>query len=371
MNIHLLRATNLRCFEQVSFAPGPGINWLIGRNGAGKTTLLEAAYILSHGRSFRPGGRDAPRRDGTHDYLIYAELTRKGRAKVRLGLARSQDRWMARENGEELPNLAPLFEACPVVYFGPESQGLVLGPAELRRSFLDWAVFHVEHASLTLWRAWRRGLRQRNALLRQNATAADFVPWEDDLAVGAARIHGLRARCLDALEPYLAQEAAILVPELGALHVAYRPGWDTGMGLRDQLARTRDRDRERGFTGHGPHRADWSLRFDRVAERTHLSRGQAKSVALVCTLALTRWLGGALGEYPLLCLDDLESELDASHANLVIEWLGEMPIQSWLTRTEPIGSGTRIGGSTVFHVEHRACTRVDPSPAGNGQDHAV
>ncbi|MGH8152302.1 MAG: DNA replication/repair protein RecF [Rhodanobacteraceae bacterium] len=371
MNIQLLRATNLRCFEQVSFVPGPGINWLIGPNGAGKTSLLEAAYILSHGRSFRPGGRAAPRRNGAHDYLIYAEVTREGRAKVRLGLARSEDRWTARENGEDLPNLAPLFEACPVVYFGPESQGLVLGPAELRRSFLDWAVFHVEHASLALWRAWRRTLRQRNALLRQNATARDFAPWEADLADGAERIHGLRGRCLDALEPYFAQEAAALVPELGPLRVAYRPGWDTAMGLREHLVQTRDRDRERGFTGHGPHRADWSLRFDRVAERTHLSRGQAKAVALVCTLALTRWLGDTLGEYPLLCLDDLESELDAPHANLVIEWLKARSIQSWLTRTEPIDPATPIDGAVVFHVEHRGCTRVDAAWAGNGHDRAL
>ena len=72
MNIELLRASNLRCFEHVSFSPGPGTNWLIGPNGAGKTTLLEAAYILSHGRSFRSGGRTAPKRHGANDYLLYA-----------------------------------------------------------------------------------------------------------------------------------------------------------------------------------------------------------------------------------------------------------------------------------------------------------
>ena len=352
MNIELLRADNLRCFEHVSFAPGPGINWLIGPNGAGKTTLLEAAYILSHGRSFRAGGRTAPKRHGANDYLIYAEIQRSQGSKTRLGLARMQDRWAGRLDGADLPNLAPLFEACPVVYFGPESQALILGPAEERRAFLDWSVFHVEHASLRLWKVWRRALRQRNALLRQNAPSGDFAPWENDLGRLAQEIHAMRARCLAGLGSYVAQEAAVLVPELGSVRIDYRPGWDTQHGLARQLIDTRERDREMGFTQHGAHRADWMLVFDGMAKREHLSRGQAKAAALVCTLALARWLKDNVGEYPLLCLDDLESELDASHAALVIRWLCETTAQTWLTGTRLPATDFANAATSLFHVKH-------------------
>jgi len=360
VNIELLRAGNLRCFEHVSFAPGPGINWLIGPNGAGKTTLLEAAYILSHGRSFRAGGRTAPKRHGANSYLLYAEVQRNRRAKARLGLTRTEDRWIGRLDGGDLPNLAPLFEACPVVYFGPESQTLILGPTEERRGFLDWSVFHVEHASLALWKAWRRALRQRNALLRQNAPSDDFVPWEHDLGGLAHKIHTMRVRCLVGLEPYIAQEAAVLVPELGRVRIDYRPGWDTEHGLARQLTETRDRDREIGFTRVGAHRADWAMVFDKVAKREHLSRGQAKAAALVCTVAITRWLKDSIGEYPLLCLDDLESELDEPHSARVIQWLRDTAIQSWLTSTrapEP----SRVNETTrLFHVEHGECQPFNP-----------
>ena len=361
MNIELLRATSLRCFKHVTFEPGPGVNWLIGPNGVGKTTLLEAAYILSHGRSFRAGGRTAPLRHGARDYLVYAEITRRDRPRIRLGLARTEERWEAHANGESLASLAPLFAACPVVYFGPESQSLILGPAEERRGFLDWSVFHVEHASLELWRAWRRALRQRNALLRQNARASDFLPWEHELGRLAERIHVLRQRCLAGLEPYISEEAVNLVPELGKVHVDYRPGWDEQIGLAEQLAATRNRDRERGFTRHGAHRADWSLAFDGIAQREHLSRGQAKAAALVCILAQTRWLKESIGEFPLLCLDDLESELDAPHATSIIKWLSERRIQSWLTSTQPIDSIRLVEGARVFHVKQSSCELVDGS----------
>jgi DNA replication and repair protein RecF len=364
VNIELLRATGLRCFEHVSFAPGPGINWLIGPNGAGKTTLLEAAYILSHGRSFRAGGRTAPKRHGANGYLVYAEVHGDRRSKTRLGLTRIEDRWLGRLDGVDLPNLAPLFEACPVVYFGPESQALILGPAEERRGFLDWSVFHVEHASLGLWKAWRRALRHRNALLRQNAPSDSFPPWEHDLERLAGEIHAMRARCIAGLEPYIAEEAATLIPEFGNVRVDYRPGWDTQIGLERQLAETRSRDREAGFTRHGSHRADWTLVFDGVVKREHLSRGQAKAAALVCTLALTRWLKDNIGEYPLLCLDDLESELDEPHAELVIQWLCKASVQSWLTGTRIPRPGYLNAGARLFHVEHTGCQGLDPGQEG-------
>ena len=350
MKIDLLRLRNLRCFETAEFAPGSGVNWLIGPNGAGKTTLLEAAYILSHGRSFRAGARSAPCRHGSSHYLIYAETSRDTGSGHRLGLARRDDRWEARLDGTDLSTLAPLFEVCPVVVFGPESPSLITGPGDERRSFLDWGVFHVEHQSLDIWRRWRRALRQRNALLRTNADTMAFEPWEHDLGRLGEEIHRMRSACLMSLEPYVLEEAAALVPEFGAARFDYRPGWDAATPLADQLGAMRARDRERGFTQRGAHRADWSLEFERFARREHLSRGQAKAVALVCVLGLVRWLRDRTADYPLLCLDDLDSELDAAHAGKVVCWMSGRPLQVWITSTS--APGARSSDATVFHVEH-------------------
>lgn len=352
MRVDLLRVRDLRCFEAAEFAPGPGVNWLVGPNGAGKTTLLEAAYILSHGRSFRTGVRSAPCRHNASSYLIYAETIRGNGAAHRLGLTRRADRWEARLDGADLSTLAPLFEACPVVCFGPESASLIAGPADERRSFLDWGVFHVEHRSLDIWRRWRRALRQRNALLRTDAGADAFEPWEHDLGGLANDIHRMRGECLASLEPYVVQEAAALVPEFGRVGFVYRPGWDDTAPFSDQLAAMRERDRERGFTQRGAHRADWGLGFEGVVRREHLSRGQAKAIALVCVLALTRWLRERTGEFPLLCLDDLDSELDVEHSSKAIHWLADKPLQVWITATAFPAPSRLLPGAEVFHVEH-------------------
>ena len=215
----------------------------------------------------------------------------------------------------------------------------------------------MEHESLDVWRMWRRSLRQRNALLRTSASAVEFEPWEHDLAKLAARINAMRTACLASLGPYLEQEAKWLVPELGGLRIEYRPGWDEELGLELQLVSGRERERERGFTQHGAHRADWWLSFERVARRDHLSRGQAKAIALVCSLAQTRWLRDRIGEYPLLCLDDLDSELDEEHAAKIVGWLHGKPLQAWLTATglPELQPG---GDSSVFHVEQSGPVRL-------------
>lgn len=360
MRIERLRGTDLRCFREVEFVPGPGVSWLAGANGAGKTTLLEAAYLLAHGRSFRAGGRSAPGREGAAGFVIHAEVRWLGRPTIQLGLQRSEGQWSARRDGTALAALVPLFEVCPVVYFGPDSQALVTGPAEERRGFLDWAVFHVEHTSAELWRDWRRALRQRNALLRQGAADNLFEPWEHDLGRLAGRIHELRQRCIKSLESYLVAEAARLVPELGAAALDYRPGWDTEAGLAAQLVTARAQDRVRGFTRHGAHRADWSLAFAGVPQRDYLSRGQAKAIALACTLGLASWLKERVGEYPLLCLDDLAAELDPQHVGLVLDWLHGKSLQAWLTCTDD--AFPKPSDASVFHVEHSGCTPIAAQP---------
>lgn len=351
MNIDFLHISNLRCFEDARFSPGPGINWLTGNNGVGKTTWLEAAHLLSHGRSFRAGGRSAPRRHGATSFLIHAGLARANGTTHKLGIVRQEDRWQARLDGVDLTTLAPLFATCPVVCFGPESPSLILGPAEERRSFLDWGVFHVEHESLVAWRMWRRALRQRNTLLQEGGRDSAFEPWEHELDRLGRQIQRMRSECLASFGPYIESESANLVPELGKPGIHLRAGWDESVGLSAQLAATRTRDRERGFTQYGAHRADWSLQFEQVARREHFSRGQAKAVALVCVLALARWLNDRLGEYPLLCLDDIHSELDQAHVLKVMVWLAGRPVQTWITSTEPPAGEILPDSTLLFHVE--------------------
>ncbi|CAM5297211.1 DNA replication and repair protein RecF OS=Rhodanobacter lindaniclasticus OX=75310 GN=recF PE=3 SV=1 [Rhodanobacter lindaniclasticus] len=197
-------------------------------------------------------------------------------------------------------------------------------------------MFHVEHDFLPLWRRCQRALKQRNSLLRGGAAPTDdvFAPWEWELSQAAELIDLQRRAYIDRLRPCLEASVAALLPELGPLTLRYRRGWSEELPLAEQLAAQRGRDSARGHTSLGPHRADWIASFEQAPMREHLSRGQEKLAALACVMAQAALYAQQRGEWPVVCLDDLASELDQGHQAAVVSVLQEAHAQILLTGTE-------------------------------------
>ena len=346
-----MRIQGLRCLDEVNLGLFPGLQIFAGANGAGKTSILEAAYLLSHGRSFRAGTREVLMKRGGSALSIYAELQHGDGRVSRLGLGRSGSRWEARMDGESIA-LGQLVRECAVVCFEPGSHALIAGAAEERRRFLDWGVFHVEHDFLVTWQRYQRALKQRNSLLRSEGLVPDewLQPWERELGTAGELIHGYRQLYLDALRPHLEHEAQRLLPELGRVELRYRPGWAEGNRLEDELAGHRGRDRARGHTTVGSHRADWSVSFEHAPQREHLSRGQEKLTALACLLAQAALYADRRGEWPIVCLDDLASELDLEHQAALVEQLAQVQAQVLITGTE-VPAALNACPAHMFHVE--------------------
>jgi len=351
MWLESLRIRGLRCLADVVIPLEPGVTVFAGANGAGKTSILEAAFLLSHARSFRSGAKDALLQRGAESLSVFTELRHAdGRAR-RLGLGRQGVRWEARMDGEVV-SLSELVGECAVVCFEPGSHALIAGGAEERRRYLDWGVFHVEHEFMLAWRRYQRALKQRNALLRASTPASDalFLPWEAELDATAAVIDRLRELYLAALRPHIERAMAGLLPELGSVEMRYRRGWSEDAALGDLLASQRGRDLARGHTTMGSHRADWSIVFEHAPQREHLSRGQEKLTALGCSLAQAALYAERRGEWPVVCLDDLASELDRAHQAAVVDQLRQVGAQVLVTGTE-VPEALQQGPTQVFHVE--------------------
>lgn len=358
MRFERLTVDGLRCLHEVSIAPIAGVNVFVGANGAGKTSLLEAVYLLSYGRSFRSGPRDVLRQRGAQMLQVYGEIRHADDHVSRLGLGRGNDGWRIRVDGRAGDRVSDLVRHCAVVCFDPGSHALVSGAAETRRRFLDWGVFHVEHAFLDAWRRYRRALRQRNALLRADGfDVSQFCAWEAEMGESAVIVDAMRRDYLSRLEPIMQTLCARIIPELGAMAIRYRAGWDVSGDLARDLAGQRERDRHRGHTTLGIHRADWRVMFAAAPQREYLSRGQEKLIALVCLLAQAHLFADVCGQWPVICLDDLASELDADHQRLVLEEVMRGPAQVFLTGTQMLPAMT-AGDTAMFHVEHGSVTQA-------------
>lgn len=358
MRIEQLRIQGLRCLTDVEISLDPSINLLVGPNGAGKTSVLEAAFLLSHGHSFRSGAKEALQQRGASNISVFAQIEHDGGRVSRLGLGREGSRWEAKLDGTTVP-LGRMVQDCAIVCFEPGSHALIAGAAEERRRYLDWGVFHVEHEFLPAWRRYQRALKQRNALLRSVRDNDDglFSPWESELEQSAAQIDVYRQTYLARLRPRLIASASGLLPELGDIELRYRRGWPEEVPLGAQLRANRERDIARGHTTAGAHRADWSLSYANAPTREHLSRGQEKLTALACVLAQAELFHECRGEWPIVCLDDLASELDQEHQASVVAQLVGARAQVLLTGTD-IPVSLRSASIQMFHVEQGKLSRL-------------
>lgn len=355
MRVTRLQVANVRRLTAVELLPAPGINLVTGDNGAGKTSLLEALHLLAYGRSFRGRVRDGLIRTGTDAVEVFAEWQEDNGGRTRrAGLRHAGQRWEGRLDGETVSQLGELCAALAVVTFEPGSHALVTGGGEPRRRLVDWGLFHVEPDFLPLWRRYARALKQRNALLKAKVRDRQLDAWDHELADAGEPLTRHRQAYLDALEPLLQATSADLAPGLGHASLYFQPGWSRDqLSLADALVIARDRDLANGFTSVGPHRADWRIDYAALPGRETLSRGQAKLSALSVLLAQAERHAEGCGEWPVVALDDLASELDRNHQQRVLERLVLSGAQIFITGTEmPPSVSTLDVPVRLFHVEH-------------------
>lgn len=361
MQIVRLTASNLRAFTHASLDPGPGLNLITGDNGAGKTSLLEALHLMAYGRSFRGRVRDGLVSTGAEALEVFVEW-REGteRRSRRAGLRHSGQSWSGRLDGEKVVQLGELCAALAVVSFEPGSHALVTGGGEPRRRFVDWGLFHVEPSFLQLWRRYSRALKQRNALLRSGTGLQQLDAWDNELVETGEPLTENRLQYLQELQARLKTVAGELVPSLGMASIEFQPGWRRHeLSLSDALLLARDRDRAAGYTTVGPHRADWRIDYAALPGREALSRGQAKLTALSALLAQAEDYAQRRGEWPVIALDDLASELDLRHQQRVLERLLTSGAQVFITGTEiPASLNVLSSDHTKFHVEQGQVGRV-------------
>ena len=238
--------------------------------------------------------------------------------------------------------------------FLPDRLELVLGAPSLRRAHLDQVVAALWPSRAGTRREYSAALAQRNALIASlragRGSRASLPAWDAALARHGIALMRDRAEVVERLQDRFERHAGALGLE-GRAELAYRPRSraDGEEALAAELAERTDGDVERGFTGHGPHRDDLALRRDGRELRSYGSRGQVRLALLALLLAEREELAAERGAPPLMLLDDVMSELDASRRGRLVEVLRTSG-QSVITATE-LG---HVPGSDEADVERVA-----------------
>lgn len=354
MQLTQFTIANVRSIAEASVIPGAQFNLITGDNGAGKTSILESLHLLSNGKSFRGRVSEGLVRVGSPHLEIFARWDSALGHTRQMGLRHSGSEWEGRLDGRNCSLLSDLCTALATVTFEPGSHALIDGRSDQRRRMLDWALFHVEPDFILPWRRLSRAHKQRNALLKQRGqTLAQLDAWESELALSGELVTRMREEYMEATAPLLTGWASKLLPELGLASLAFSPGWKRQeLSLEDSLLINRQRDLTTGFTSAGPHRADWQVEMAHRKQGERLSRGQTKLAALAMILAQAEHYALRCGEWPVVLLDDLASELDPAHREAVLSALADAGAQVFITGTVSSDlSFPQNAGVKRFHVE--------------------
>lgn len=365
MNIDNINLQYFRSYENLSLDLSDGINIFTGLNAQGKTNIIEAVRFAALGISHRT------RNDSDLIYWDHPEakiditFSKMGVESELVFFLKRGARKRIELNGMPLTQ-KNLLGSLTMVLFSPEDLLLVKGSPLLRRRFLDIELSQVSLVYYSELVRYNKILLQRNSLLkkiRERSAPPDMLDmWDGQFAhsaafIAAKRISGVQR--LNALAEQIHSDISGAKEKLSVQYVIQKHEDDLSTGkeavqleswYEKMLKGCRREDILRGSTSIGPHRDDISLELNGVNLKSFGSQGQQRSSVLSLKLSELEFLHSETGEYPVLLLDDVMSELDAARRDSLIGILQQRHIQTLITATDRSLFGSR-GENRFFTVQ--------------------
>lgn len=332
MYLSSISIENYRNIPVATFTPDRHLSVLYGLNGQGKTNLLESVYLLGNGRSFRTAKVSDLIRHGESAAMVRGTVCGGG-SENRISIHLSGAVRKVAVDGKNIQSAADLQGRLPVVVFSPDDIAMVkLGP-ETRRRYLDRLLYTCNRRFLQQYHTYYRTLKQRNALLR-SGNRSGLEEWTEHLIAAGTELIACRRQFVDTIAA-LFKETHISITGGGEeVGLRYRPDL-LPEEYRDLMERGREQDVRQGATGRGPHRDDLQFLIGDRPLRLFGSQGQQRSFVLALKMTELYHLRGIFGDYPVLLLDDMASELDRQRIHHLMTFLTGERIQTIVTTTDP------------------------------------
>lgn len=340
MHILDISLHNFRNYESACLRLSPGLNIFVGNNAQGKTNLLEAIYVLSLSKSYRAVRETELIRYGADRAIIKAQVEKLATLDLAVMVSQLEKKRLL---VNQKPTTANSFLGClNTVLFIPDSLQLVKGSPGDRRRFLDVQICQIDPVYRNNLLKYQRVIRQRNSLLKDawaNKSQLHQLPaWDHQLVTLATQIILRRQTVVQTLQHYSQGAHEKISDEREHLQVIYQPFFETeddvtpgktyeseevdGI-LRKRLQELRAEEVRRGYTLVGPQRDDLVFRINDADLRKYGSQGQQRTAVLAYILAELELMRQETGEYPVVLLDDVMSELDKNRQMLLLSILNE------------------------------------------------
>ncbi len=356
MQIKNLFLQNFRNYENERFVFADGLNVLFGKNAQGKTNCAEAVFYLCTGASLRIRHDKQLVRMGAEYAKIVAEAE-NSYGKVTIEANIYENKREIRVNGSKIAKNADLMGHINSVFFSPGELRLIQDGPEERRRFMNISISQTSPAYYTALLRYNKILDQRNTLLKNSDTGLilDTLPvWDEQLCKYAAIIVEKRTGFLQKLAPYAKEYHAFLTDGKEELEIRPDKKFEgTEREIAETLARklrnNYEKDMRLGFTTVGPHRDDLNIFIGGADAKAYASQGQTRTAALALKLSEVQIFRALSGEYPILVLDDVMSELDMTRRKKLLQCIEGVQTMLTCTHTERVLYGKACN---KIHIEN-------------------
>ena len=363
MYIKSVSLQSFRNYESEEVSLSQGLNVFRGNNAQGKTNFLESIYLSSIGKS--------PKTSKDRDLINWKE----NKAKIKVVVQKkyyeqtieiflnAKDKKTVKINSIPIKKIGDLIGEMPVVYFAPDEIGLIKdGPFE-RRRFMDIDISQMNKNYFYALLKFEKLLNERNNLLKKTKSFDALLDtidlWDTQMADTASKIIFYRLDFLNKLKEPARRAHLNITSQMEELEINYQGIRSNVLSdIKDkiykQYKQTIKKDYELGYTTIGPHRDDIEIKINGVDIRNFGSQGQQRLATLSMKVAELKIFTDLVGEKPILLLDDVLSELDASRSKNFLNEIKDY--QTILTTTK---YSRKLGeNDAVFSVKSAVIERV-------------
>ena len=363
MIVKSIKLKNFRNFEELNIELNDVLNIFIGDNGQGKTNLLESIYLCSIWKTFKLNTENYLIKFGQNNFEIEI-IVNKGNNEnktINIAYTKNQKR-IVKINGVKLDKSSELIGYMNNVIFTPDDLKIVKGSPIERRKFVNIDISQIKPKYKYLLKDYKKIVLGRNNILKNlnnNSNREVLSIWDDYLINIGSEIIFYRNEYINKLK----YQASMIYSDISDNKESFNLSYKCDIGnvenlskddirklFREKIEKNIENEIFRKNSLYGPHKDDVIIKINNKDFKYFGSQGQQRSAVLAIKLGEIEIIKNEIGEYPVLLLDDVLSELDNKRKGFLIDYIKD--IQTIITSTDDtdLKDLVKKNDKKIFHI---------------------
>ena len=360
MKIKKIKLLNYRNYEKLELDFSSTLNLIYGDNGSGKTNLIEAIYLLALTKSFRTSNDFNMIKSNSNQTTVTGEID-----DIKYQIEIFDGGKKVYIDNDKIDKLSKYIGQINLILFNPLDTKVITDSPATRRRMLDIEISQISQDYLIILANYNRILKHRNAYLKQlflngNSSGEYLDILTKKLIEYGVKIYEIRDNYIKQINDNITKIYENIF-NYGNLTIKYHSDYSNKNvdKLLKMYQKNYKKEMAYGKTLEGIHHDDIEFMLDEHNIKIYGSIGQQKNSIISFKLAELLIIKKIKGEYPILILDDLFSELDNNKVNNILKMLNK-EVQTFITTTniESI-QDELIKDGTLFKVNYGSIERKD------------